>query len=203
MLCVLLPWLRRRRPWRRRARGSSLRRCRRAGGCLGLRVCFCAAQAGGVSKGWLQSLTLFLVGACAACRPDPRLCPRPPGNGPQRAALKRGREYDKSAAAAAAGGGSGSFQDYSRRAFYKEFVKVRGSRKIRKGEGRERVGVVCQCGGACGPSCGSARRSGWPLSAGARRCMLCQCRCLHRLQLYSTLSIPPHCAGGGGLGCDH
>ena len=43
----------------------------------------------------------------------------------QRAALKRGREYDKSAAAAAAGDGPGSFQDYSRRAFYKEFVKVR------------------------------------------------------------------------------
>ncbi len=43
----------------------------------------------------------------------------------QRTALKRGREYDKSAAAAAAGAGPGSFQDYSRRAFYKEFVKVR------------------------------------------------------------------------------
>ena len=42
----------------------------------------------------------------------------------QRTALKRGREYDKSAAAAAAGAGPGSFQDYSRRAFYKEFVKV-------------------------------------------------------------------------------
>ncbi|KAL4420634.1 hypothetical protein ABPG75_010290 [Micractinium tetrahymenae] len=42
----------------------------------------------------------------------------------QRAAAKRGREYEKSAARAAAPPGSAAYQDYSRRAFYKEFVKV-------------------------------------------------------------------------------
>ena len=42
----------------------------------------------------------------------------------QRQALKRGRDYDKTAAKAAPG--SAEFVDYSRRAFYKEFVKVRG-----------------------------------------------------------------------------
>lgn len=42
----------------------------------------------------------------------------------QRAAAKRGRDYEKSAARAAPAPGSAAFQDYSRRAFYKEFVKV-------------------------------------------------------------------------------
>lgn len=44
----------------------------------------------------------------------------------QRTAAKRGRDYEKSAAGAAAAPGSAAYQDYSRRAFYKEFVKVRG-----------------------------------------------------------------------------
>ena len=43
----------------------------------------------------------------------------------QRQAAKRGREFDRSAAANAAPG-SAAFVDYSRRAFYKEFVKVGG-----------------------------------------------------------------------------
>jgi hypothetical protein len=51
------------------------------------------------------------------------------GEGPQlealqRQALKRGRDYDKAAAKAAAAGDKEGFVDSSRRAFYKEFVKV-------------------------------------------------------------------------------
>lgn len=51
------------------------------------------------------------------------------GEGPQlealqRQALKRGRDFDKAAAKAAAAGDKAGFVDYSRRAFYKEFVKV-------------------------------------------------------------------------------
>lgn len=46
--------------------------------------------------------------------------------GVARAAAKRGRDYDKASAAAAAQPGSAAFVDYSRRAFYREFVKVCG-----------------------------------------------------------------------------
>ncbi len=42
----------------------------------------------------------------------------------QRTAAKRGRDYDKNAAGAGAAPGSAAFQDYSRRSFFKEFVKV-------------------------------------------------------------------------------
>lgn len=44
----------------------------------------------------------------------------------QRGAAKRGRDYDKTSAAAAAATvpGSAAYVDYSRRAFYREFVKV-------------------------------------------------------------------------------
>lgn len=44
----------------------------------------------------------------------------------QRQAAKRGREYEKEAAKAPAPG-TPAFVDYSRRAFYKEFVKVGAS----------------------------------------------------------------------------
>lgn len=42
----------------------------------------------------------------------------------QRQATKRGREFEREAAKAAAVPGSAAYVDYSRRAFYKEFVKV-------------------------------------------------------------------------------
>lgn len=56
----------------------------------------------------------------------------------QRAAAKRGRDYEKSAARAAPAPGSAAFQDYSRRAFYKEFVKVGAGGPAARAEGRTR-----------------------------------------------------------------
>ncbi|KAL4451438.1 hypothetical protein ABPG77_009510 [Micractinium sp. CCAP 211/92] len=48
----------------------------------------------------------------------------------QRTAAKRGRDYDKNAAGAGAAPGSAPFQDYSRRSFFKEFVKVAESSDV-------------------------------------------------------------------------
>ena len=101
-----------------------------AGGALGP-ACCCARAA-----------ARRLAAACRRRRPVGRCLPLLPqaaqqaaamdaeGRGPgleamQRAANKRGREFERTVAAAAAAPGSAAYQDYSRRSFFKEFVKVR------------------------------------------------------------------------------